>query len=31
MKLICKLNDKMILGRDGLSDRAPRLAARGIV
>ena len=31
MKLICTLNDKRILGREGLSRKAPRLAARGIV
>ncbi len=31
MKLICELNDKMILGRDGRSNKAPRLTARAIV
>lgn len=31
MKLICELNDKLILGRDGMSDKAPRLTARAIV
>lgn len=31
MKLICTLNDKRILGREGLSRKTPRLAARGIV
>lgn len=31
MKLICELNDKIILGQDGLSDKAPRLTARAIV
>ena len=31
MKLICELNDKIILGTDGLSARAPRLTARAIV
>lgn len=31
MKLICTLNDKRILGREGLSRKAPRLAARGIL
>lgn len=31
MELICELNDKIILGKDGLSDKAPRLTARAIV
>ena len=31
MKLLCTLNDKRILGREGLSRKAPRLAARGIL
>ena len=31
MQLICELNDKIILGQDGRSDRAPRLTARAIV
>ena len=31
MKLICELNDKIILGTDGLSDKTPRLTARAIV
>lgn len=31
MKLICELNDKLILGQDGLSDKPPRLTARAIV
>lgn len=31
MKLICELNDKIILGMDGLSDKQPRLTARAIV
>ncbi len=31
MKLICELNDKMILGRDGRSNKPPRLTARAIV
>ena len=31
MRLICELNDKIILGQDGLSDKAPRLTARAIV
>ncbi len=31
MKLICELNDKIILGLDGLSSKAPRLTARAIV
>ena len=31
MKIICELNDKIILGQDGLSDKAPRLTARAIV
>ncbi len=31
MKLICELNDKIILGMDGLSDKSPRLTARAIV
>jgi len=31
MKLICELNDKMILGQDGRSNKAPRLTARAIV
>lgn len=31
MKQICELNDKIILGQDGLSSKAPRLTARAIV
>ena len=31
MKQICELNDKIILGQDGLSSRAPRKTARAIV
>lgn len=31
MRLICEQNDKIILGQDGLSDKAPRLTARAIV
>lgn len=31
MKLICELNDKVILGQEGLSSRAPRKTARAIV
>lgn len=30
MELICNLNDKIVLGQDGLSDQEPRLAARTI-
>lgn len=31
MKLICELNDKVILGTDGTSAKAPRITARAIV
>lgn len=31
MKQICELNDRIILGQDGLSSMAPRLTARAIV
>ena len=31
MKRICELNDKIILGTDGLSTKAPRITARAIV
>lgn len=31
MEQICELNDKIILGQDGLSDKPPRLTARAIV
>ena len=31
MKQICELNDKIILGQDGMSDKPPRLTARAIV
>lgn len=31
MKHICELNDKVILGLDGMSDKPPRLTARAIV
>lgn len=31
MKQICELNDKIILGKEGLSGKAPRLTARAIV
>lgn len=31
MELICELNDKIILGLDGMSDKPPRQTARAIV
>ena len=31
MNLICELNDKIILGTDGVSEKAPRITARAIV
>lgn len=31
MKQICELNDKIVLGTDGLSTKAPRITARAIV
>lgn len=31
MKLLCELNDKIILGLDGMSNKPPRLTARAIV
>ena len=31
MKLICELNDKIVLGMDGMSTKAPRITARAIV
>ena len=31
MELICELNDKIVLGTDGLSTKAPRITARAIV
>ncbi len=31
MKQICGLNDKLILGQDGVSHKVPRLTARAIV
>ncbi len=31
MKIICELNDKIILGQEGRSDKVPRLTARAIV
>ena len=31
MKQICELNDKIILGQEGLSKKAPRITARAIV
>lgn len=31
MRVICELNDKIILEQDGLSDKVPRLTARAIV
>jgi len=31
MKLLCELNDKIVLGLDGMSDKPPRLTARAIV
>ncbi len=31
MKLLCELNDKIVLGTDGMSVKAPRLTARAIV
>lgn len=31
MKLLCELNDKIILGLDGMSHKPPRLTARAIV
>lgn len=31
MELICELNDKIVLGTDGMSTKAPRITARAIV
>lgn len=31
MKLLCELNDKIVLGQDGMSDKPPRLTARAIL
>ena len=31
MKQICELNDKIVLGTDGMSTKAPRITARAIV
>ena len=31
MKQICELNDRIILGTDGMSTKAPRITARAIV
>lgn len=31
MKVLCELNDKNVLGREGLSNKTPRLTARAIV
>lgn len=31
MKLLCELNDKIVLGLEGMSDKPPRLTARAIV
>lgn len=31
MKFLCELNDKIVLGLDGMSDKPPRLTARAIV
>ena len=31
MKLICELNDKIVLGKEGMSAKAPRITARAIV
>lgn len=31
MKLLCELNDKIVLGLDGMSHKPPRLTARAIV
>lgn len=31
MKQICELNDKILLGLDGMSDKPPRLTARAIL
>lgn len=31
MKLLCEINDKIILGQDGMSTQPPRLTARAIV
>lgn len=31
MKQICELNDRIVLGTDGLSTKAPRITARAIV
>ena len=31
MKIICKLDDKTVLGKDGLSSKPPRITARAIV
>lgn len=31
MKVICELNDRVILGQDGMSAKPPRLTARAIL
>ncbi len=31
MKQICELNDKVVLGTDGVSEKAPRITARAVV
>ena len=31
MKQICELNDKLLLGTDGMSCKAPRITARAVV
>lgn len=31
MKRICELNDRTVLGTDGMSDKAPRITARAVV
>lgn len=31
MKLICELNDRTVIGKEGMSKKAPRLTARAIV
>ena len=31
MKQICELNDKIMLGLDGMSDKPPRLTARAVM
>lgn len=31
MEMICELNDKIILGTDEISEKAPRITARALV